>query len=416
MCIAQIEHHRNIDHQRADQSQKQHPEKRALIARHAVKNFGTLRQSRHKQHPAQRVGSRTHGNSPRINGNSANELKSHIERRCGNTQVQRARLAHKTGKSEIDHNSDRYGDDQKTRRDPRLQKPGDDIGNANNQANHRGTIRKKLIRIIHIGIVIPGLPKNRLQVPPRSPKPPCHKHKKRAHTLPLHQGIAPSTALLVHAPKLKTGLPNKRNFAHQQKVEKPYRKKNFQIHKISKADRISINMRQQRRKKASKIKKPGIRTHTNAGNRRIKMSNNIPPDNPKSQPKTNPKKIAPKKDRPAASPRRIASLGNHLENRREQRIIQTLALNPLLAKNNHQTKTHHKPGQNKRNPPENRTHPHLPRNGHARWQTLVQKRGLAVFIGRKEIGRKIGLNIVNPPVLRRCQIIRRGHQPQPDTG
>ena len=143
-------------------------------------------------------------------------------------------------------------------------------------------------------------------------------------------------------------------------------------------------MRQQRREKARKIKKPAIGTHANAGNRRIKISNNIPPNNPKSQPKTNPKEISPKQNRPATSPRRIACLGNHLENRRKQRIIQTLALNPLLAKNNHQTKTHHKPGQNQRNPPENRTDPDLPRNGHPRWQALVQKRRLLVIIEKEK--------------------------------
>ena len=220
-------------------------------------------------------------------------------------------------------------------------------------------------------------------MPPCSPETPTHKHKKRAHTLPLHQRITPTAALLVHAPKLKPRLPNKRNLAHQQKMEKPDRKKNFQIHKISKTNRISIDMRQQRRKKARKIKKPAIGTHANAGNRRIKISNNIPSNNPKCQPKTNPKKIPPKQDRPTTSPRRIASLGNHLQNRREQRIIQTLALNPLLAKNNHQTKTHHKSRQNQRNPPENRTNPHLPRNRHARRQALVQKRRLLVIIRGK---------------------------------
>ena len=133
----------------------------------------------------------------------------------------------------------------------------------------------------------------------------------------------------------------------------------------------------------------------------------IPADHRQGNRRANPKCRTPHPRRPGVFPLFFDQFQRHLRRGEWQFFV----LGPLPPQNHRHAQTRPRNRACKCKPPEQRPHPHFPRQFAPGRQTFKKEPHCAIFIGGEQPARQMRVQKLRPPVLRRGKIIGRRQMP-----
>ena len=214
---------------------------------------------------------------------------------------------------------------------------------------------------------------------PRHPQPPQHQHHKRPPTLPRCRRQSPNE--LIRLGDAETKAIEQTLFDQRQQKEKPYTESDIEIGKIHKANDREVEADVNRRKTVRDL--DGM-VPLDLGKKVKEKTDHIPQDNAKRNSRPRPEDFAVHDRWQAAGTIIVGDEGlRHFH----QRIGQPLALDPLLAQDDHHAEADQIQSPEKAQPPKQRHGPSgeqgAPRSRFANGQPLEKPSHGQAVVGRQ---------------------------------